>query len=148
MNGLAVVDQVRVAVSLDPYLTVKGLAGYSGLSTRKLRDLLTDPQHPLPCYRVGGKILVRRSEFDRWIGAFRQNGNIDLGAIADAMIRELQSESNTESGGHARQLRVRKGRVGRTDPAGAGEAQNVGQKGPLPATGTVSALEANGPRRA
>ncbi len=121
---ITVVEEVGVSVSLDPYLTLRGLAGYSGLSTRKLRDLLVDPHHPIPCFRVGGKILVRRSDFDRWMGAFRRNGIPDLGAIADAMLRELQGESKYESGGQARQLRVRKGRVGRGETTGAAEVQN------------------------
>jgi len=145
---IAVVDEVRVAVGLDPYLTVRGLAGYSGLSTRKLRDLLTDPHHPLPCFRVGGRILVKRSDFDRWVAAFRQNGTPDLAAVADAMFRELQSESNPESGGQASQRHVTKGRRWKRQEPGAGEAQNGGLEGPLLATAMVSAQEANGPRRA
>jgi hypothetical protein len=41
-----------------------------GAVMRKLRDYLSDPVRPLPHYRVGGKVLVRRSEFDSWIAAF------------------------------------------------------------------------------
>ena len=59
-----VIERVEARVILDPYLSLVGLAGYSGLSVRKLRAHLADVMHPLPCYRVGGKILVRRSEFD------------------------------------------------------------------------------------
>ena len=145
---IAVVDEVQVAIRLDPYLSLKALAGYSGLSTRTLRDLLTDAYHPLPCYRVGGKILVRRSEFDRWVARFRQHGAPDLGAVAEAMLRELQNESNSESGGHARQLCVTTGRIGTKPMLGAGRVQNGGSKVALSETGMVSPLEANGPRRA
>ena len=53
------------------YLPLTRLAGYSGLSVRTLRAYLTDSSRPLPHYRVGGKILVRRSEFDAWALAFR-----------------------------------------------------------------------------
>jgi excisionase family DNA binding protein len=55
----------------DPYLPLKELSQYSGLSLRKLRQHLTDPVHPLPHYRVGGKILVRQSDFDAWMNNFR-----------------------------------------------------------------------------
>ena len=58
------VSEMVISTSLDPYLTLRALSTYSGLSVRKLRDYLTDPVHPLPCYRLGGKVLVRRSEFD------------------------------------------------------------------------------------
>jgi hypothetical protein len=64
----------RTAVSkhrADSYLPLKGLSQYSGLSLRKLRQHLTDPVHPLPHYRVGGKILVRQSDFDAWMNNFR-----------------------------------------------------------------------------
>ena len=53
-------ERVVVSTPLDPFLPLKALATYSGLSVRKLRSHLEDPGHPLPCYRVGGKILVRR----------------------------------------------------------------------------------------
>ena len=57
----------------DPFLPLRALAAYSGLSVRKLRNHLDDAGHPLPCYRVGGKILVRRSEFDAWMAAYRHH---------------------------------------------------------------------------
>ena len=69
-----VAEQVIVSTTLDPFLSLKALAAYSGLGVRTLRTYLTDITHPLPCYRVGGKILVRRSEFDTWIARHRQVG--------------------------------------------------------------------------
>jgi excisionase family DNA binding protein len=64
-------EQVIIRTDLDPYLSLKALAGYSGLSVRKLRAYLKDSLRPLSHYRVGGKILVRRSEFDAWIATYR-----------------------------------------------------------------------------
>ncbi len=55
----------------DGYLSLRALSVYGGLSVRTLRGYLTHPARPLPHYRVGGKILVKRSEFDAWIRAFR-----------------------------------------------------------------------------
>lgn len=46
------VEQIIVSVPLDPYLSLKALATYSGLSVRKLRNCLRHPSHPLPHYRV------------------------------------------------------------------------------------------------
>ena len=79
-----------VHVTLDPYLSLAALARYGGLSIRKLRAHLTDVAHPLPCYRVGGKILVRRSEFDAWMAAFRQRGRVDVDQLVADVLREVQ----------------------------------------------------------
>jgi hypothetical protein len=79
-------ERVIVSTPLDPFLSLKALAAYSGLGVRKLRDYLTDPVHPLPCYRIGGKIVVRRSEFDSWIARYRQVGRGDVDRlVADAL---------------------------------------------------------------
>lgn len=86
-----VIERVEARVILDPYLSLAGLAGYSGLSVRKLRAHLADVMHPLPCYRVGGKILVRRSEFDVWIAAYRQRGRGDVDRLVDEVIREVSA---------------------------------------------------------
>jgi excisionase family DNA binding protein len=80
---------VTVGIPLDPFLSLKALAAYSGLSVRKLRDCLDDPRHPLPDYRVGGKILVRRSEFDAWIAAYRRVGDTVVDRIVAAVMAEL-----------------------------------------------------------
>lgn len=57
---------------LDPYLSIRALAQYSGFSVRKLRAWLRDPVNPLPHYRLDRAIRVRRSDFDAWIAVFRQ----------------------------------------------------------------------------
>ena len=85
------VNEVVLSTLLDPYLALRALAGYSGLSVRTLRDYLVDPMRPLPCYRVGGKIVVRRSEFDAWIGAYRESGRTDVGQIVSDVLRGLQA---------------------------------------------------------
>ena len=55
--------------------TPRALATYSGLSVKTLRNYIDKlPDEALPAYRVGGKILVRRSEFDQWISAYRAVG--------------------------------------------------------------------------
>jgi hypothetical protein len=82
-------ERVVIGTPLDPFLSLRALAGYSDLSVRKLRDCLDDPGNPLPCYRVGGKILVRRSEFDAWIAAYRQRGRADVDAIVTDVLKDL-----------------------------------------------------------
>jgi hypothetical protein len=55
----------------DSYLSLKALARYSGMSVRTLRSRLQSRSAPLPHFRIGVKILVRRSEYDRWARQFR-----------------------------------------------------------------------------
>ena len=72
------------------YLPLRDLAVYSGLSVRTLRSHLVNPSHPLPNYRIGGKILVRRSEFDAWAQHFRGVANAaDVGAVVDEVVNSL-----------------------------------------------------------
>jgi hypothetical protein len=84
-------ERVILSTPADPFLSLKALVAYSGLSVRKLRDCLSNPGHPLPCYRVGGKIVVRRSEFDAWIAAYREAGRADIGQIVSEVLRGLNT---------------------------------------------------------
>jgi hypothetical protein len=78
-------------VPLDPYLPLKLLSAYAGLSVRTLRGHLTCAAHPLPHYRVGGKLLVKRSEFDAWIASFRDAGRptVNIDELTDEVLRGL-----------------------------------------------------------
>jgi len=82
-------EQVVVSTALDPFLSLRALASYAGLSVRTLRDHLDHPAHPLPHYRVGGKILVRRSEFDAWIAAHRRVGLADVSGIVNEVLGSI-----------------------------------------------------------
>jgi hypothetical protein len=79
-------ERVVVSAPLDPFLSLRALAAYSDLSPRTLRTFLElPPDEALPCYRLPGKILVRRSEFDAWISQYRARGRPGLARA----IREL-----------------------------------------------------------
>jgi len=82
-------ERVVVSTQLDPFLSLKALATYSGLGVRKLRDYLTDPGHPLPHYRIGGKILVRCSEYDAWAVHYRQVGQPDVDRVVSDVLKNL-----------------------------------------------------------
>jgi hypothetical protein len=84
-------ERVIVSTELDPYLTLRALASYSGLSARRLRDLLKDPAHPLPCFRIGGKLLVRRSDYDAWAARYRQVGQADVNRVVQEVLAGLRS---------------------------------------------------------
>jgi hypothetical protein len=57
---------------------------------RELYEYLTDPTHPLPHYRVGGKIVVRRSEFDAWMAVYRRVGAPHLARIVAGVMASIQ----------------------------------------------------------
>jgi len=82
-------ERVIVSTPLDPFLSLKALASYSGLSVRKLRQHLEDSAHPLPSYRVGSKIVVRRSEFDSWVVRYRQRGPVEVEGIVREVLNGL-----------------------------------------------------------
>ncbi len=75
----------------DVYLSLRELSRYSSISLRSLRRALSDRRHPLPHYRPGGrKVLVRRSEFDRWMRQFKHVMTpIDLDRLVERTIREV-----------------------------------------------------------
>ncbi len=80
------VERVIFSTELDPFLSLRALAAYGGLGVRTLRAYLTDPRRPLPCYRVGAKILVRRSEFDSWMRQHRHVGSADVDRVMAEMF--------------------------------------------------------------
>jgi hypothetical protein len=56
----------------DYFLDLKTLSIKSCLSVRTLRNLLANPERPLPAFHVGGKLLVRWEEFCEWMENFRR----------------------------------------------------------------------------
>lgn len=53
------------------YLDLRTLADAASCSIRWLRSRLVDPADPLPHFKVQGKVLVKRDEFDRWMERHR-----------------------------------------------------------------------------
>ena len=49
------------------WLSLRRLSSYADVSERTLRTWIHSPVDPLPACQVGGKILVRRRDFDGWI---------------------------------------------------------------------------------
>ena len=75
----------------DPYLDLRGLAEYSTLSLRTLARHLGDPTRPLPHYKVRGKILVRRSEFDAWMQGFRRHPTVAVPRLVDEVLEKFRA---------------------------------------------------------
>ena len=60
----------------DIYLPLKELTRYSGLSLSFLKTKLRG-DNPIPYYNTGGKILVKRSEFDKWMEQYRITDSVE-----------------------------------------------------------------------
>ena len=74
----------------DHFLDLKRLSRYSSLAVPTLRDYLRAPGG-LPHFKVKGKILVKKSEFDSWLEAkFRIQNNLD--DIVDGVLESLKSD--------------------------------------------------------
>ena len=71
----------------DQYFDLKGASAYSSLAISTLREHI---RKGLPAFKVGGKILIRLSEFDRWMERHRVNRDQDLTSIIDSVIDELR----------------------------------------------------------
>jgi hypothetical protein len=82
---LAVVEHIVLTTPADPYLSLRALEEYSGLSRRTLRKFLerNPPAQALPCYRLEGKSLVKRSDFDAYMAQYRAQGR-------PALVRTLR----------------------------------------------------------
>ena len=88
MAGLGKLQVPHVAS--DPYLTLGALASYSGLSRRTLQRHLADPTDPIPHFKPDGKILVRRSEFDRWMERRRASAAAEVAEVVNTVLGKIQ----------------------------------------------------------
>jgi lambda repressor-like predicted transcriptional regulator len=70
----------------DRYLSLKTLAQYAGLSVRTLRSRLHDPAEPLTYFRIGGKILIKMSDYDAWALRFQQTHSATVSSVVDDVL--------------------------------------------------------------
>ena len=73
------------------WMGLKQVTQYVNLSDRTVRSWIHEHVDPLPAVRVRGKILVRRSELDAWLGRHRVRSlaNVDLDAIVNGVLGEV-----------------------------------------------------------
>ena len=88
-------ERVVISTALDPWLSLKALAGYSGLGRKTLLRLMGRAENVLPHYRLtdSGKIVVRRSEYDAWIAQYRRTQS-RLDELIDKRRRERAARRN------------------------------------------------------
>ena len=82
-------DITETAIILkDQYFDLRGLSAYSTLGVSTLREYIKGGK--LPAYKVKGKVLIRKNEFERWIEGHRMNQKKDIESIADDIIKSMK----------------------------------------------------------
>ncbi len=76
------------------WLSLRGLGEYAQVSERTLRGWIHSPVDPLPAARVGGKILICRSDFDAWLRRHQiiSAESVDVNAIVKEIVEGATSE--------------------------------------------------------
>jgi excisionase family DNA binding protein len=58
------------------------------LSKRTLRSWVHDPTNPLPAFKIGGKLIFKWSDVERWIEGHRVRP-FDVDSAAEEIARKL-----------------------------------------------------------
>lgn len=93
---MIVPENIQAAVFTDEYFDLKGLSVYSKMAVSTLRGFIRDKG--LPCYKLpgasgnAGKILVKRSEFDTWMGRYTYNSRREIRGMADEMLAKIRPD--------------------------------------------------------
>jgi len=80
------VQEVIAYIDRDRFLDKREAARYTSLSRRTLESRLPE----IPHYRVGKKILFKKSELDRWLETYREGDSHNLDRIADEALKNLR----------------------------------------------------------
>jgi excisionase family DNA binding protein len=84
---LIIPESITTLALNDRYFDLKGLSEYAAIGLSTLRAMIR--REGLPHYRLPGRILIKQSEFDRWMTKFRQTTTEDLNAIVSKGLQVL-----------------------------------------------------------
>ena len=73
----------------EKYFDLRGSSAYSSIALPALRDYIK--KYNLPCFKVSGKILVQKSEFDQWLQRFQVRRNVNLSALVNEVLGYIRS---------------------------------------------------------
>jgi excisionase family DNA binding protein len=88
MGKIEANSQPRVQME---WLDLRALTQYAAVSERTVREWIHRAENPLPAVQVDKKILVRRSQFDRWLQVhpFRPAEAVNIDAIVNDLVSGL-----------------------------------------------------------
>jgi hypothetical protein len=88
------------------YLSMSNLVAYSDISRRTLTKYLRDPINPLPHRKIGGKLFIKKADFDVWHDSFIvKTQMLDLGKMVEEMVAAVQGDGNLGAPGPTRSQR-------------------------------------------
>jgi excisionase family DNA binding protein len=86
LQGTVSVAEILIYLAEDRYLSEREARHYLSLSERKLRNHLPEIKH----YRVGTKLLFKKSDLDLWMERHLETGTeLDLDRIADEVMKDV-----------------------------------------------------------
>ena len=92
-------DNITGSMALkDQYFDLPGLKAYSCIPVPTLRDYIK--RDGMPCFKLRGKILVKRSEFDSWMDDHRVDSADELNGKVTEVLNRLKAKSDKLSEGH------------------------------------------------
>ncbi len=75
---------------MPPVMDLATLARFSGIGYRTLEKYIAAPVNPLPSSMPGGKRMVRRDHFERWLAATRRPSSADVKKLAADVLARLR----------------------------------------------------------
>ncbi len=85
-QNMVSVGEILAHLSQDRYLSLSETVEYINLCERSIRERLSE----IPHFRVGTKLLFRKSELDKWMLNYRERStDIDVGQIVDDVVNDI-----------------------------------------------------------
>jgi len=85
-------DTTTTPIALsDQYFDLPGLKAYSCIPVPTLRDYIK--RDGMPCFKLRGKILVKRSEFDKWMDEHRVDAANEIKEKVDEVLDRIKAKS-------------------------------------------------------
>jgi len=75
------------------YLTIKSAANYLSMSERTVHTLLKDWVDPIPHFRRGRLIRIKRSDLDEWMRRHLEADNSEINNIVDGILKGKGNKS-------------------------------------------------------
>jgi len=73
------------------WMDLSALTRYASVSERTLREWIHRPDNPLPAVRVGAKLLISMTKFDRWLESHTvvPVHSVDIAAMVDDVLNGI-----------------------------------------------------------
>jgi len=82
------VEEILAYVDRDHYMGTSETCWYTGISRRNIEQRLDE----IPHYRLGRKLLIKKSELDQWLQRYQENPkDLDVQELADEAVAALEN---------------------------------------------------------